>query len=254
MRLIVIILSVAALVLAAALAALGPGTRFGLWDYATALGWMRNFLALPVLVAAAGAALAFLLALWKARSLAPLALVALIAAGAAGYAPIKMREMALSNPFIHDITTDFEHPPEIVAGANAERKNPPEYVGDELVRNSDKTVAEAQMEAFPDIQPLLLEAPVEKTTLAARGVLAQMKLKTIAEGPVSDESGSGWRIEATATSLWFGFTDDFIVRLTPTENDGTRVDIRSKSRVGLSDLGANATRVREFLKKLDAAV
>ena len=52
-----------------------------------------------------------------------------------------------------------------------------------------------------------------------------------------------------ATSFWFGFKDDFIVRLTPVGKGMTRIDIRSKSRVGGSDLGANAARVREFTKR-----
>ena len=61
-----------------------------------------------------------------------------------------------------------------------------------------------------------------------------------------------WRIEATYKSRWFGFIDDFVVRLTP-EGSMTRVDVRSKSRVGGSDLGANAARVRAFYEKLEAA-
>jgi uncharacterized protein (DUF1499 family) len=53
-------------------------------------------------------------------------------------------------------------------------------------------------------------------------------------------------IEATDTSFWFGFVDDFIVRIRP-DDKKTRIDLRSKSRVGISDLGANAARMREFL-------
>lgn len=263
MRPIIILVSVIALALAAALAILGPGVRLGWWDYGTALGWMRDYIALPVLIAAGASALALLLALWKARGLALLALVALLASGAAGYAPLKMKQMATSNPFIHDITTDFENPPAIVAAADTDRKNPPDYAGDapapglvdgKYVPDSGKTVAEAQKEAFPDIEPLALAVPLEEAVKAARAVVAEMKLETLAEGPASDEAGSGWRIEAVATSLWYGFKDDFVVRLTPLEAGGVQVDVRSKSRVGGSDLGANAARVRAFLKKLDAAV
>lgn len=263
MRIFIIIVSVAALALAAALAILGPGTRFGWWEYGTALGWMRDYLAAPVLVAASATALAFLLAVWKARALAPLALVAAIAAGAAGYVPLKMRQLVNENPFIHDITTDFENPPAIVAAAGEPRKNPVAYVGDEqapalingeLVRETGVSVADAQRQAFPDIAPLVSPAPLESVRDAARSVLAEMNIRPIAEGPASGESGSGWRIEAVATSFWFGFKDDFIVRMTPLADGGVRVDVRSKSRVGLSDLGANAGRVRTFLRKLDAAV
>jgi uncharacterized protein (DUF1499 family) len=59
------------------------------------------------------------------------------------------------------------------------------------------------------------------------------------------------RLEATATSFWYGFTDDMVVRITEAAQ-GTRVDVRSKSRVGRSDLGQNARRVRTVLAKLKA--
>lgn len=253
MRIIVVLVSVVALVLAAALGALGPGTRFGLWDYGTALGLMRQ-IALPVLIAAGAAGLVFLIALWKARGVALFALVAFLAAGAAGYVPIRMKAMFDANPFIHDVTTDFVNPPEILAAADLPRKNPAAYAGADKDRRSEKTVAQVQQEAFPDIVPLIAQADLQSTANAVRAVLADMKMETLAEGPVGAETGSGWRIEAVATSFWYAFKDDFIVRLTPVDDGTTRVDVRSKSRVGGSDLGANAARVRAFLKKLDAAV
>ena len=80
-----------------------------------------------------------------------------------------------------------------------------------------------------------------------------MGMDILAEGPSSAESGTSWRIEAVATSFWYGFKDDFIVRLTP-QGVGTRIDVRSQSRVGGSDLGANARRVRDFMQKMHAAL
>ena len=254
MRAVIVIVSLAAFALAFAVAALGPGVRLGLWDYSAAFGWMRNFLALPVLVAAGAAGIAFLLALWKARGLAPFALVAALAAGAAGSVPLQMRALAEANPFIHDITTDFENPPPIVAAAEAPRKNPPEYLADEIAPRSDppKTLVEAQKAAFPDIAPLVVEKDLDAAAQAARAALDAMGLEILAEGPAGDTPGSGWRIEAVATSFWYGFKDDMVVRLTPLETGDVRVDVRSKSRVGLSDLGANAKRVRDFLARMKA--
>lgn len=252
MRLIIILISLAALGLAATVAALGPGTRFGYWDYSFALGLMRH-IALPTLMAAGLGGLAFLLALWKARGLAVLALFATLAAGAAGFVPLKMRALAQANPFIHDITTDFDDPPEIVAAADAPRKNPAAYAGADLVRGSDKTVAEAQRSAFPHIAPLIVSVDMATATNGVHAVLSDMNLEIIADQSFSLDSGDGRRIEAVATSTWYGFKDDFIVRLAP-QADGVRIDVRSKSRVGLSDLGANAARVRAFLKGLDAAL
>lgn len=274
MRLIIVLVSIAAIILAGAILLAGPGTRFGLWEYGTGLMILRKVASpipivgpislSPIFTALGLSGLGFIVAIFMRRGgLAVFALIATIAAGAAGYVPIKMKQLVEANPFIHDVTTDFENPPAIVAAAGEERKNPPQYQGDapapglvngEFVKDSGKTVAEAQLDAFPDIQPLMVSATLEAATKAARAVLDEMGLQTLAEGPAGDAPGSGWRIEAVATSFWFGFKDDFVVRLTPLPEGGTRVDVRSESRVGGSDLGANAARVRTFLKKLDAAV
>jgi uncharacterized protein (DUF1499 family) len=61
------------------------------------------------------------------------------------------------------------------------------------------------------------------------------------------------RIEATDTTRWFGFKDDVVVRVAPAAG-GSRVDVRSVSRVGRSDLGTNARRIRAFLRELRAAI
>ena len=55
--------------------------------------------------------------------------------------------------------------------------------------------------------------------------------------------------EAIDATSWFGFKDDIVVRLTPW-GSGTRVDVRSASRIGVSDAGTNAQRIREFLAEL----
>jgi uncharacterized protein (DUF1499 family) len=54
------------------------------------------------------------------------------------------------------------------------------------------------------------------------------------------------RIEATATTFWFGFVDDVVVRVRPAAGGGSRIDVRSVSRVGKSDVGANAKRIRAY--------
>ncbi|HXI87637.1 MAG TPA: DUF1499 domain-containing protein [Parvularculaceae bacterium] len=253
MKFLIWIVSLAALGLAATLAALGPGMQAGFWDLGTAFGVMR-MIALPLIGAAGLAGLVFLLALWKARGLALLAFVAFAVSGAAAYAPLKMRQMATSNPYIHDVTTDFDDPPQIVAAANEPRKNALAYDGADKVGKTDQTVAEAQKAAFPDIIPLMSEADLQTAAKAAREVIDQMGMKVLAEGPTSDQAGSGWRIEAVATSLWYGFKDDFIVRIRPEAAGGVRVDVRSESRVGGSDLGQNGARIRKFMKALDAKI
>ena len=65
---------------------------------------------------------------------------------------------------------------------------------------------------------------------------------------VAERADEG-RIEATATTSWFGFKDDIVIRVAP-HNGGSRIDVRSKSRVGRSDVGANAARIRAYLAAL----
>lgn len=259
--------SILAILLALAIVVAGPGTRFGLWDYGTGLGLIRNVsapktlfggVALPPLFTAAGLALilGIVSAFMKRGGSAALGIVAALVAGGAGMVPIKMKAAFESNPFIHEVTTDFDNPPAIIAAANEERKNPVEYRGMDPVPNDPNglLVADAQRLAFPDIAPIIADADLAAATAVAKDVVTAMGMEILADGPADDAAGGGWRIEAVATSMWFGFKDDFIVRLTPMDDGRTRIDLRSKSRVGGSDLGANAARVREFMKRLNEAI
>lgn len=244
MRYLILAVALVAFVPALAIGLAGPGARFGLWEYGDGFSMMRQA-AWPAMIMAGVAFVAFLVALFKARGLAALALVAALSAGAAASVPIQMRALVNANPFIHDVTTDFENPPVIIAAADLPRKNPPEYLGDSPAPRSELTVAESQRQAFPDIQPMVVDGDVDEVAAQALSALKSMGLEILAENKTED----GIVLEAAHTSLWYGFVDDFIVRLTPVEG-GTRVDVRSKSRVGGSDLGANAKRVRDFLKRM----
>ena len=66
---------------------------------------------------------------------------------------------------------------------------------------------------------------------------------------IVDANAAEGRIETTDTTFWFGFKDDIVIRITPADH-GSRVDIRSVSRVGKSDVGTNAKRIRKYLKEL----
>lgn len=259
MRFLIWIFVLAALLLGGAILLAAPGVRLGLWEYSKAFEIYRlaaspkdiaGAVSLsPVFVAAALSLLGGVIAFFTRKGgLGVIALIAALVAGGGGMIPVKMRDMAQSNPFIHDITTDFENPPAIVAGADFDRVNPPEYVGDEQVRGSEVTVAAAQREAFPDIGPMTVDAGVDQTAEEVRRIVEDMNMEILRES----ETENGWVLEAAYTSTWFGFVDDFVVRLTD-EGGATRVDIRSKSRVGGSDLGANAERVRDFMSRLEEA-
>jgi len=70
---------------------------------------------------------------------------------------------------------------------------------------------------------------------------------------IVDSNQDQGRIEATATTPWFGFKDDVVVRVMPADH-GSRIDVRSVSRVGKSDLGTNARRIQEYLSKIIRSV
>ncbi len=259
------VLGLLALGCALAIGLSGPGSRFGLWDWSFGLKLIRWVASpgtipgvpLPPILLAAGLALAGGAAAFVTRNARAglFAIVSALLAGGALTVPLKMRAAVEANPFIHEVTTDFDDPPAIIAAASLPRKNPADYRGADPVPQSTEglTVAEAQAKAFPDIKPILTDDSLETARDKARAVIAAMKMEILAEGPDGDASGAGWRIEAVATSTWFGFKDDFIVRLSPRAEGGTRIDLRSKSRVGGSDLGANAARVRDFIERFSAA-
>jgi len=233
-RTFVLGLSVLALVL---LLASGPGTRAGLWGWGAALQLFTW--AAWIGLASAGLALGPVALLasprWRARPWVPLLALAF---GLAAAAPaVAMLMKAKSLPYIHDITTDTDDPPAFVALLAARKASP---------NGADygAGIAEQQRKGYPDIQPLGVKA--------APGQVLQRALEAArASGwdVVASDAGAG-RIEATATTAFFGFKDDVVVRIRPDGAGGSRVDVRSASRVGVSDLGANAARIREFLARL----
>jgi len=166
-----------------------------------------------------------------------LAALALLVGLAAFLPPYMFRHTAASVPPIHDISTDTDDPPRFAAIVPLRRgaANPIEYGGPE--------VAAQQHRAYADIRPATLSDPppraFERALAAAR-----------AQGwEIVDAAPAEGRIEATDTTRWFGFKDDIVVRVRP-EGAGSRLDVRSLSRVGGSDVGKNAARVRAYLRAL----
>lgn len=238
----------AAVVLALLLAAVsgslemlgGLGTRFDWWNYPVGFQLLR----LGARVGAAAAVVGLLLAVgggWLRRwSALLLALVALVAGGVAVGIPWAGLQRARSVPPIHDITTDTVNPPQFQAllPLRSGATSPPGYDG--------PATARLQEQAYPDIRPAYFRNVPARVFLAAQVVAHQMGWHVVAAVPAEG------RLEATARTFWFGFTDDVVVRVKPAGGGGTRVDVRSKSRVGRSDLGTNAARIRRFLHRLHA--
>jgi uncharacterized protein (DUF1499 family) len=140
-------------------------------------------------------------------------------------------------PPIHDITTDTQDPPEYVAvlPLRANAPNTTVYGGERI--------ASQQRKAYPDLQPLMLTVPPRQAFDRALAKVREMGWDLVAA------DATAGRIEATDTTFWYGFKDDVVIRLRPVDG-GTRVDVRSLSRVGGGDVGTNAKRIRAYLNAL----
>lgn len=162
-----------------------------------------------------------------------------------GYA-FYVRQQASGVPAIHDISTDLVDPPAFSQDVVTARAAIPEGNALELVgaqTPDGRLVTELQRAAYPDIAPVTTTLAPDRAFDTA---LALMRERKWVIGRTDTQSGV---IEATTQSFWYGFTDDIIVRVRP-EGSGARIDMRSVSRVGRSDLGANAARMRPFLSDL----
>jgi uncharacterized protein (DUF1499 family) len=194
------------------LALSGPGVRLGLWPF------IAGILALPVagLIGLVAAVLAIVgLSRPRFRQAGAVVFVVTLLLGAlAAAVPIAGYVKARSAPPINDISTD------------------------------PKEQTELQRKAYPDIQPLRLPVAPNIAFERAKGAIEEMGLQIVREDP------SAGRIEAVATTFWFGFKDDVVIRVSA-DGTGSRIDVRSKSRVGVGDLGTNAQRIRAYQKRLN---
>ena len=216
----------------------GIGYRLDLWDYRSGAGALRYVFWLATGTAAVSALGVALGAMSGGRGAVAAGIAGFAIAVITAYVPWHLRETIQSLPPIHDISTDLVNPPQFVKIAELRRKD------DHPVTYDGPDVAAQQRQAYPDVLPLVLQAPAEKVFETAKAVLIGMGLELVTADPALG------RIEATETSLLFGFEDDVVVRIAEVADGTTRVDVRSKSRVGRSDLGTNANRIRIFSIKL----
>jgi uncharacterized protein (DUF1499 family) len=222
-------------VLASATAALaGLGSRWGWWHFTVGF----SLLQMGAIIGIVAAVISLIGGITTRREhhvslffvAAAGILIGLVTAGI----PWSWMRTAERMPNINDITTDMTNPPQFVKIMPL-RQNievPAVYGG--------SRIANQQRASYPDIKPLIL--PVAPSTAFTTAL--------------KEAEGRGWKIvnadaskgiiEAVATTFWFGFKDDVIVRINRAPG-GSRVDMRSVSRVGTGDIGANATRIRSFL-------
>jgi uncharacterized protein (DUF1499 family) len=143
-------------------------------------------------------------------------------------------------PLINDITTSPDDPPAFVAAAED-----PANRGRDL--SYPRGNADLQRAAYPDLAPIPLEAAPPDALEAVRRAAEALGWQVVA---ADTEEG---RLEAREVSATFRFVDDVVVRVRPAEGGRSIVDVRSKSRDGRGDLGANAARIRALTQQLRAA-
>ncbi|NMP01844.1 DUF1499 domain-containing protein [Pseudoalteromonas arctica] len=214
----------------------GPLYKFGIVELGVA------FTGFKFGVYAGGAALVLLIvqALFMRKTLTlSSGVIALIFSVVAIAMPLNMMNKAEGVPAIHDISTDLVNPPKFVAIAplRANASNPVEYAGEET--------AVQQRKAYPELVTIsFAQSKADLMTASEQAV------KNLGFALVSANTATGI-VEATDTTTWFGFKDDVVIRI---KDEGSQrfVDIRSKSRVGRSDLGKNAERIHSIINELNS--
>jgi uncharacterized protein (DUF1499 family) len=146
-------------------------------------------------------------------------------------------------PMINDITTDPVDPPRFDARLRPRGANPVTYPG--------PAAMQLQRTAYPDIEPLVVSVPPAEAYEAAYAVIKKRKWIIVDERPPQTGRREG-RIAAVAHTPLMGFRDDVVVRVRAAE-DGARIDMRSASRFGQHDFGANAARLRSLSNDIDDA-
>lgn len=218
-------------------------TKFGLLDWRVGFGQVAiGWGALAAKVGTGVGLLAVLVSFVDLRRLLPWALAAVIVPGLTlgGFALLK--RTAAAAPPIHDVSTNWDEPPNFsdeLMALRADAVNPveadPALPADMGPPWGGRRVAEINAETCPGARPVM------------RQVSPQEAARALEQNGVQVIGRAAWRVEGTHESWWFGFKDDVVVRIRP-----TRTDVRSISRVGRSDLGANCKRVTAIVDTLQA--
>ena len=159
--------------------------------------------------------------------------------------PLLYLPALLTLPKINDISTDLHSPPEFesIASLRGEDANPITYPG--------IAVSELQVEAYPDIRPMVLERSAEETFDLVHEAVTRLDWQIVTSRK-PDARGQGL-IEAVSRTLVMGFADDIVIRVAAGTGEA-RIDVRSASRYGEHDFGANARRIRKLFTEVKAGL
>lgn len=217
------------------------GYRFGVINHQFAVVILLGGAALGMMAALSGVVsiLAIITAVESKVTGAPLAITGLIL-GLAVVVPVSHTLQAGHKvPRIHDITTDLQNPPAFaaIAAIRTAEHNP-------LDRKTPAQLSELQLVGYPELGSLLLDKDAVQVFENAVSLVKERGWEIAA---ASAENGV---IEATETTRIMGFKDDIVIRISAKEGKSI-VDMRSVSRVGISDMGTNAARIKMFLNDLN---
>jgi uncharacterized protein (DUF1499 family) len=220
----------------------GFGTGQGWWSYAGGLAGLLPAFALSV----AGGVIGLWARVAHRGSHTAATLAALLGIAFAVYLG-NFAVVARSVPAIHDITTDLADPPEfrrlpLRADDFAAIPKAGNRPGWEKLSPVERWKA-IHADAYRDLRPIVVPMTPAQTLARAEALARSRGWRMAAADPAAGQ------MEATAVTSFFRFKDDVVVRVRPA-GTGSRVDMRSVSRVGVSDLGENARRIRSFLSAL----
>lgn len=228
------------------------GVWTGWWDFRQGFSILRSAQPFVLWITLGCAAITVLvLVLGRQRGtagasrLAGIAALATIAAGIAWYVPQSyLPGQGADIPPIHDISTDVVDPPQFVdvLPLRGDNSNPTVY-GTGNPNMTPEEHAERQRTAYPDLTTRTYDDSATAVFERALAAVDTLGWELVAQDPAAG------RIEATDTTFWFRFKDDVVIRIEETPT-GTVVDARSTSRVGLSDVGKNAERLRAFFNEI----
>jgi uncharacterized protein (DUF1499 family) len=230
-------------ILVALIAALGSG--WGMWHFSVGFRMLMGAFGAAVLAVLLGVGIGW----WAKRkgkvSPRPLRWLGMALGAAFALWMLSLVYTARSVPAIHDISTDLADPPQFKTLAlrddyldNIPGKDDPEMRS----MNPLQRWAAIHAKSYGDIRSVRIAMPVAEAIGKAERIAKERGWEVALADPVDG------RLEATDTTRFFRFKDDVVLRVRPTEDGtGSIIDMRSISRVGVSDLGVNAKRVRSFL-------
>ena len=219
----------------------GFGYSHGWWGLRVALRYLFAYGGIVAGTGCVAALVAFLLARGARSSGALPAGVGIVLGLVPTLLFIHQYRLARAVPPINDISTDLQNPPPYVAAAQNDF-----WKGKDMAYPAGW--ADSVRRGYPDLAPLVMPGGAGRAFALARTTAAAIPGWVV----TATDSAAG-RIEATATTRWFGFKDDVVIRVAARGGDSATVDMRSKSRVGRSDVGANAARIRTLFAALRRA-